>query len=88
MEVKLLQDCFNIVDDVIVENIGKNIASSNLENVHKYLLQKGQSDFIEDRIALSNLLSQVNCIIENHYQFAEEDIKSDYIQLRKLILVW
>ena len=52
------------------------------------MLKNGQSDFIEDRIALSNVLSQVNSIIENHYRFAEEDIKSEYNQLRKLILVW
>ena len=61
---------------------------SNLQNIHKYSLEIGQGDFIENRVALSNVLSQVNSIIENHFQFAEEDIKSEYIQLRKLILVW
>ena len=88
MEVKSIKDCVNIFDDVIVENIGKYIGISNLENVHVYKLEKRQSDFIEDRIALSNVLSQINCIIENHYQFAEEDIKSEYIELRELILFW
>ena len=52
------------------------------------MLEKGQSDFIEDRVALSNVLSQINSIIENYYQFPEEDIKSENIQLRKTILVW
>ena len=52
------------------------------------MLEKRQSDFIEDRVPLSNVLSQINSIVENHYQFAEEDLKSEYIQLRKLILVW
>ena len=59
-----------------------------MDHVQKYLLEKRQTDFIEDRIALSNVFSQINSIIENHYQCAEEDIKSEYIQLRKLILVW
>ena len=60
MEVKSIRGCLNIIDDVIVENIGKYIGVSNLENIHKYLLEKGQSDFIEDRITLSNVLSQIN----------------------------
>ena len=88
MEVKAVSDCLNIIDDAIVQNIGKNITISDLENIHKYLLEKGQSDFIEDRVALSNVLSQINSILENYYQFPEEDIKSEYIQLRKIILVW
>ena len=88
MEVKSVSDCLNIIDDAIVENIGKCIGISNLENIHKYLLEKGQSDFIEDRVALSNVLSQINSIKENYYEFDEEDIKCDYMQLRKLILTW
>ena len=88
MEVKSVSDCLNIIDGAIFENNGRYIGISNLENNHKYLLEKEQSDFVEDRIALSNVLSQINSMIENHYQFAEEDIKSEYIQLRKLILVW
>ena len=87
MEVKSNKDCLNIVHDVIFENIGKHIGISNLENFHEYLLEKGQGDLIEDRIPLSNVLSRINCIIENQYQFGEGDIKSDYKQLRKLILV-
>ena len=27
-------------------------------------------------------------MIENYYQFPEEDIKNEFVQLRKLILVW
>ena len=42
----------------------------------------------KNKVALSTVLSQINSITENHYQFVEEDIRSDYIQLRKLILVW
>ena len=77
MEVKPVSDCLNIFDDTIAENVGKYISISSLENNHKYLLENGQSNFIEDRIALSNVLLQINSIIENHYHFAEEDIKSD-----------
>ena len=69
----------------IVENI---IGISNLENIHKHLLEKRQSEFIEDRVALSNVISEINSILEKYYQFVEEDIKIIFMQLGKLILVW
>ena len=86
--MKSVSDCLNIIVDAIVENIGKSIGISILENIREYLLEKGRSDFIEDRVALSNVFCQINSIIEIHYQFADEDMKSKYIQLRKLILAW
>ena len=49
MEVKSVSDCLNLIDFAIVKNI---IGSSDLEDIHKYLLEKGQSDFIEHRVAL------------------------------------
>ena len=54
MKVKSISDCLNIIDHAIVENI---IGSSDLEDIHKYFSEKGQSDFIEDRVALSKVLS-------------------------------
>ena len=86
--MKSVSDCLNTIDDAIVEKNGKYITISDLEIIHKYLLEKGQSNFIEDRLAQSNVLSQLYSIIENHHQFVDEDIKSEYIQLRKVILVW
>ena len=79
---------WTLLKDAVAGNIGKYIGISILENVHKPLLKIVQSDFIENRVTLSNVLSQINSIIENHYQFAEEDIKSEYIQLRKILLIW
>ena len=34
------------------------------------------------------MLSQLNSVIENYYQFPEEDMKNEYVQLKKLTLVW
>ena len=87
MELKSICDCLNIIDDAIVENNVKYIGISNLENFHKYLLEIGQSDFIEV-VALSNVLRRINFIIENHHQFVEEDIRSEHIQFTKLVLDW
>ena len=79
MEVKSVSDSLNLIDFAVVENI---IGSSDLEDIHKYLLEKGQSDFIEHRVALSKVLSQLNSMIENYYQFLEEDMNNEYVQLK------
>ena len=86
MEMKSVSDFSNFIDDALVENNGKFNGISNLEKIHTYLLEKRQSNFIEDRVTLSNMFSQMNSIIENDYQFDEGDIKSEYIQLIKLII--
>ena len=85
---KSIDDCLNNIDEAIVENKGKYFGISNLENIHKYSLEIGQIVFIDDRVALSNVVSQIDSIIENFYQFPEEDKKSEFIHLTKLILDW
>ena len=79
MEVKSVGDCLNIID---FSMIGIVFGNSDLENIHKYLLEKGQSDFVENKFALSKVLSQITSMIENYYQFPEEDIKNSYVQLK------
>ena len=74
--MKSVSDCFNVFDDAMVEDIGKRIGISILENFHKNLIAKGQSELIEIRVALSIVLRQTISIIENHHQFVEEDMKS------------
>ena len=51
------------------------------------IVTKGGKDFVEDRLALLKVLREINSKIENYYQFPEADIRNEYIQLRKLILV-
>ena len=77
MEVKSVSDCLNVIDDAIVESIGKIISISDSENIRNCLLEIGQSDFIEDRFAQSNVLSQINSILENRYQSVEENTKRE-----------
>ena len=88
MEMKSVSDCLNIIDFVITENMVRNFDIPTLEIIRKYLIEKEQSDFIENMTVLSNVLCQINSIKENHYQLTEGDIKSEYVQLGKLILVW
>ena len=86
--MKSVSDCLNIIDDAINENIGKKFGISGLGYIPKYLIENGQIDFIEYRVALSVVLSHKNSKLENYYKFVEEDKESEYVQLRKLILVW
>ena len=81
MEVKSVTDCLNIINFAKVEDI---VASSHLEDIHKYFLEKEESEFIEDRVALSKVLSQINSMIENYYQFPEKDIPVDQFCFFKL----
>ena len=68
MEVNSNGDCLNFIDDAFVEIIWKDNGNSNLGTIHEYLLEMGQSDFLADRVALSNMLRRINTIIENHNQ--------------------
>ena len=88
MEVKTVGDCLKIIDHATVEIISKYICVSKLENIREYLLEKGQSDFTEGRIALLNVLNQINSIIENQYQIDSEDLTNEYIQLKEVKVVW
>ena len=85
MEVETIADCLNIIDYFLVEGIN---TIRILESIHKFLIEKGQRDFIADRIVLSKVLSQITSMIENKYQFPEADLKNEYVQLRKIILLW
>ena len=76
---------FEYFDDTLVEGVN---AIGILKSVHKYLVERKVCEFIEDRVALSKVLSQINSMMENYYRFPEEDIKNVYVQLGKLILVW
>ena len=67
MEVKSLSDCINII------NLAMNgciIDSLDLENIRKYLSEQEQSDFNQGRFGLSEVLKQLNSIIENCNQLA------------------
>ena len=72
--MKSVSDCLNFNDDAIVENFGKYFGISILDDINKYLLERGQSELIEERVALSNVLRQTNSIIENYYHFGVEDV--------------
>ena len=83
MEVKSVSDCLNIIDDNIVEDVN---TISNLESIPKYLLEREHSYYIEDRVALSNVLRRINSITDNYNDFAE-NVRSEYVELKRLILV-
>ena len=72
MEMKPIRDCLNNIDSAIVENLG---GVSSLENIQKSLLERDQSEFIEDSVAPSTVLSHISFMRENYYQHPDHDEK-------------
>ena len=57
MEVKSIRECLNIVDDVIVETIGKYIGIPNIKNFMNFYERK--SKVISSKIVLLYQMSLV-----------------------------
>ena len=84
MEVETIADCLNVIDDALVEGVN---TIGILESIHRFLVEREHSWCIEERIALRNVLKRINDIIDN-YNNTAKDVRSEYIELRRLILVW
>ena len=86
MELKTISDCLSAIDFAIVENV-RLLGLKNLECIHNHLLEIRQSDYIENSIALSKVLKQINCILDKYSSYEDdESIYNEYVELRKLIV--
>ena len=57
--------------------------------IRKYLLDKRDIEFKHfERFELPYILEQINYIIENNFKFNNDEIKADYIKLRKQLIKW
>ena len=94
MEVQSISDCLNRVGKMIFEKSLKYLVKGDLEDIRKYIERKqanlvARSDFIENRQAVSSVLSQINHIIEKFYSDdTEEDPDFEYNKLRQRMLKW
>ena len=88
METKTISDCLNIIDRAIVGNI-RLISTEYLGEIHNRLLNVRQNMYIENTVALLNVLKQINCIIDNYSSYEDdEELYNEYVELRKLIIDW
>ena len=88
MEIKTISDCLSEIDFALNENV-RLLGIERLEDIHNQLLEFGQNNYIEDRIALLKVLKHINCIIDKYSSFEDnESIYNEYVELRKLIVEW
>ena len=72
MEVKSISDCLNRIDNMIFEKNLKCLFKGDLEDIGN-LIEWQQADvvargeYIEERLAVLSVLSQINHIVERFY---------------------
>ena len=88
MEPKTISDCLSSINFTIVENV-KLLSIKSVEDIHNHLLKFRRTGYIENNIALLNILKQINCIIDNFSSYEDhESFYNEYVELRKLIIDW
>ena len=73
---------------MIICTVEKSVGIGNLEDIRIYMIGMYNEKYIEEMVAMSAILSQINLIIEKFYLDKESDIKKQYYKLRKRILAW
>ena len=81
MEVKSNSDCLNRVDDMIFEKNLKCLVKSDLEDIRNHIEWQqaafvARGEYIEERLAVLSVLSQINCIVKRFYS-DDDDEKLD-----------
>ena len=94
MEVKSISECLNRVDNMIFEKCLKCLVKGDLEDVRNHIEWQqadvvARVEYIEERLAVLSVLSQINHIIERFYSDVdEEDLDEQYNKLGQKILEW
>ena len=87
MEHKSLKNVLDSLDYTIVDNNNQILGIENLEMIHKYLLDKRDGKYIHVvMFELLHILWQINYIKENKFKFNNDEIKAEYIKLRKQLI--
>ena len=77
------------LDYTIVDNNREYPGIENLETIRDYILNKRDGEYKHiDMTVLPNILWQINFIIEINFKFNNDEIKAEYIKLRKQLINW
>ena len=77
------------LDYTIVDNNRHYLGIDNLETIREYLLKKRDEEYKHiDMTILPCILWHINFIIENRIKFNNDEIKGEYIKLRKQLINW
>ena len=86
--MKSISDCLNFIDSMIICSVEKHAGIGNLEDLRDYMIGMYSEKYIEEMVAMTAILSQINLLIERFCLDKESDIKKQNCNLRKCILVW
>ena len=88
MEPKTISDCLSSIDNALVQNV-KLLSIKSLEDIHNHFLKFRRTGYIENIIALLNILKQINCIKVKFSSYEDdESFYIEYVELRKMIFDW
>ena len=77
------------LDYIIVHNNREYLGIDNLETTREYLFNKRDGEYKHiDMYVLPNVFWQIKFIIENNVKFNNDEIKAEYIKLRKQLINW
>ena len=84
MEHKSFKNVLDSLDYTIVDDNSQFLGIENVEAVRKYLLDKRDNEYNHiDMFRLPYLLEQINYILENNFEFNNEQLRREFIKLRK-----
>ena len=88
MTMKSVCDCLSFIDNMMLCDIEKHTGVGNLEDIRDFMITIYNDKYVEDRVSMLGVFSQINLIIDTFYLDNESDIKKQYTTLRKRILAW
>ena len=89
MEHKSFKNVLDSLDYTIADNNSHFLGIENLEMIRKNLSDKRDVEYAHcEMFELPYILEQINCIIENSFKFNNNEIKVEYIKLRKQLIKW
>ena len=89
MEHKSFKNVLDSLDYTIVDNNSQFLGIENLEMIRKHLLEKRDGEYMHwEMFALLYFIWQINYMIENNFKFNNDEIKVEYIKLKKQPNKW
>ena len=84
MELKSFKNVLDSLDYTIVDNNSQYLGIENLETIREYLLDKRDGEYKHiEMFMLPFILWHINYITEKKFEFNNDEIKTEYIKLRK-----
>ena len=89
MEVISFKNVLDSLDYTIVDNNSQYLGIENLETIQEYIFDKRDGEYKHiEMFMLPYILWQINYIIESNFNFKNDEIKTEYIKLRKQLINW